>query len=253
MNTIKIFSFVFFIFLGLSLNGQNDTLKLRMPEEILLAGKEYSIPFVSTKDNPMVSIQMGLIIDTAKVESISYLSGKLPIDQTNFYFSGNKLNFVWFSATVDPINIPKDTAIFKLHLKMKKSGVLKDMISLNPGFSTEVVFDKGNFNYVIGPVVFVSDTFIFATLIGPSKTIDPTTNIVIVFPNPVKGGSTIRIKNAENYKFYFWVTGEALQYGPTKLTTSEIIIPDILVKGVSYLYLYSKANEPPVTLPVFIE
>ena len=253
MNTFRFFSIFVFVLHGLNLNGQNDTLKLKMPEEILLAGKEYSIPFVSTKDNPLVSVQMGLIIDTTRVESIAYLSGKLPIDQTNFYFSGNKLNFVWFSTTVDPINIPKDTAIFKLHFKMKKSGVLKDMISLNPGFSTEVVFDKGNFNYTIGPVVFVSDTFIFATLIGPSNTNDLLTHKVIVFPNPVKSHSTLRIKNSENYSYYYWLTAEGYQYGPTKLDTSEIIMPEVLVKGISYLYLFSKDNKPPVALPLFIE
>ncbi len=253
MNTFKFISIVVFVLQGLNLNGQNDTLKLRMPEEILLAGKEYSIPFVSTKDNPLVSVQMGLIIDTTKVESIAYLSGKLPIDQTNFYFSGNKLNFVWFSATVDPINIPKDTAIFKLHFKMKKSGVLKDMISLNPGFSTEVVFDKGNFNYTIGPVVFVSDTFIFATLIGPSKTSGLLIKDITCYPNPANSNATLHLNGVESYKYYNWVTSGGIQNKITPLTDSVIIIPEMLKKGTVYLCLYTKQDEKPVCLPIVIE
>jgi hypothetical protein len=226
-----------------------------LPDETLLAGKEYILPIVSNKSQDLIGYQFGLFIDTTKLEFIGCTSNpKMTKEELFVNLDTNKLNVIWLIVDDKNLTFPKDSTYLNLRFKIKIEGKIQEMISENPDFSSEYVYVKEILNYVTGPITFNFDTSVKATLVKTTQTNERfLKNKISISPNPVESNSAIYLSGAENYNYYRWVTIDGHQFSFSKITQPEILIPDKLKKGISYFCLYSDREEKPACFPVMIE
>jgi Secretion system C-terminal sorting domain/PKD-like domain/NHL repeat len=111
---------------------------LDIEDRILEAGKEYRIP-VKTKIKSLIALQFALNLDKNSIESFRIENGDLPQfgeGNMNIFNEKGIVTTAWSSSKA-----MNENTIFTLVLKAKKQVSIKELVSLNSGFSENLGYN----------------------------------------------------------------------------------------------------------------